>query len=70
MGGGAPPRLGRMGKWIAFALAVVMFGAGGVWSMQSLGVWEGGNPFTHSIGPIVAGLGVALAFVSLRGLPK
>ena len=59
-----------IGKTVAFVLGLLMFGAGGVWTMQSMGVWEGGNPFTHAIGPVVAGLGVALTYVVWRGQPR
>ena len=57
------------------ALPVVLGGllavVGGVWTLQGLG-YLGGSPMTDAafwaiVGPIVAGLGVALMIVGFRG---
>ncbi|CAM3703916.1 hypothetical protein [Nocardioides zeicaulis] len=52
------------------ALGVLMILAGAVWTGQGLG-WIGGSAMTDQeiwaiIGPILAGLGVALVFSALR----
>lgn len=60
-----------MGKVAAVALGVLMFVVGGIWTLQGLG-YVGGSPMTGdrawaTIGPAVAGLGVALVWVALAG---
>ena len=66
--------MGKYGKYVGLALGIVMFLAGAVWTFQGLGWIEGssmsGDDVWATIGPIVAGLGVALAWVSVRGVPK
>jgi hypothetical protein len=52
-------------------LGGILFLVGGVWTLQGLG-YLAGSPMTGVatwaiIGPLVAGLGVALAIVGLRG---
>jgi hypothetical protein len=71
-------QLGRPGtlacvKTIPLVLGVLMFVVGGIWTLQGLG-YLGGSPMTGSsvwavLGPLVAGFGVALAFVSVRRPP-
>jgi hypothetical protein len=60
-----------MGKSVAITVGVVLLVVGAVWTFQGLGYLKG-SPMTGVemwavIGPIVAGLGVALAYVGLRG---
>ena len=59
-----------MGRMIGLGLAVVMVLVGGLWTFQGLGYVEGssmtGSDTWAIIGPIVAGLGVALAIVVLQ----
>lgn len=60
-----------MGKVAAVALGVLMFVVGGLWTLQGLG-YVGGSSMTGdqawaTIGPAVAGLGVALVWVALAG---
>lgn len=60
-----------MRKSLLVVLGVLFIVAGLLWTMQGLG-YVGGSPMTGAtiwavIGPIVAGLGVALVYVSLRG---
>ena len=55
---------------IGLGLAVLMVLVGGLWTFQGLG-YVGGSSMTGSttwaiIGPVVAGLGVALAIVVLQ----
>ncbi|MFC6152990.1 hypothetical protein [Nocardioides yefusunii] len=59
-----------MFKWIGVAFGVLLFLAGGGWALQGMGAWDGGNEWTATFGPLIAGFGVALAWVSWRGLPK
>lgn len=64
-----------MAKKVVFGvLGVLLVVAGVIWTLQGLGYLEGssmtGESFWAIIGPIVAGLGVALAYVGLRGSPK
>ena len=52
------------------ALGVVMVLVGALWTGQGLG-WIGGSPMTDQsiwaiLGPVVAGLGVALVIVAAR----
>lgn len=54
--------------WVAFGAVMVLTGA--VWTFQGLGYLEG-SPMTDQalwavLGPIVAGLGVALMFIGVR----
>ena len=56
---------------LALALGIVMVLVGALWTLQGLG-YVGGSPMTDEsvwavVGPIVAGLGVALAWVAWRG---
>jgi len=60
-----------MRKTLPITLGVLMVVVGAVWTFQGLGYLEG-SPMTGVelwaiLGPIVAGLGVALAYVGLRG---
>lgn len=60
-----------MKKTLPVLLGGLMVVMGGVWTFQGLGYLEG-SPMTGVttwaiVGPVVAGLGVALAFVGLRG---
>jgi hypothetical protein len=60
-----------MGRRVAVTVGVVMLVVGAVWTFQGLGYLEG-SPMTGVetwavIGPIVAGLGVALTIVGLGG---
>jgi hypothetical protein len=60
-----------MRKLLPVLLGGVLVVVGGVWTFQGLGYLEG-SPMTGVdlwaiVGPLVAGLGVALAFVGLRG---
>ena len=57
------------GRVLGLVAAVVMVLAGGLWTLQGLG-YVGGSSMTGSqtwaiIGPLVAGLGVALAITVL-----
>ncbi len=59
-----------MGRQLAVVLGVVMLLVGGLWTLQGLG-YVGGSAMSGSttwaiIGPIVAGLGVALVIVGLQ----
>jgi hypothetical protein len=60
-----------MSKTVPVALGVVMVVIGAVWTFQGLGYLKGspmtGVGFWAVAGPLVAGLGVALAYVGLRG---
>ena len=56
---------------VATALGAVLVAVGGVWALQGLG-YLAGSPMTGVaawaiIGPLVAGLGVALMIVGIRG---
>jgi hypothetical protein len=58
------------GRHLAVVLGVVMLLVGGLWTLQGLG-YVGGSLMSGSetwaiIGPIVAGLGVALVIVGLQ----
>jgi hypothetical protein len=60
-----------MGKRVAVTVGILMLVVGAVWTFQGLGYLKG-SPMTGVetwavVGPIVAGLGVALAYVGLRG---
>lgn len=56
------------GKVIGLAIAAAMIGAGGFWTAGGLG-WIGDSESSSLAvaGPLVAGLGVALAIVILQG---
>jgi len=59
-----------MGRHLAVVVGVVMLLVGGLWTFQGLG-YVGGSAMSGSetwavIGPIVAGLGVALVIVGLQ----
>jgi len=59
-----------MGRRVAVVVGVVMLLVGGLWTFQGLG-YVGGSVMTGSdtwaiIGPIVAGLGVALVIVGVQ----
>ena len=59
-----------MGRQVAIVIGVVMLLLGGLWTFQGLG-YIGGSSMTGSatwavIGPIVAGLGVALVIVGVQ----
>jgi hypothetical protein len=60
-----------MRKTVPITIGVLMIVVGAVWTFQGLGYLKG-SPMTGVqlwavLGPIVAGLGVALAYVGLRG---
>ena len=59
-----------MGRQVAVVVGVVMLLAGGLWTFQGLG-YVGGSFMSGSdtwaiVGPLVAGLGVALVIVGLQ----
>lgn len=60
-----------MGRVIALAAAALLVVVGGLWTFQGLGYVGGsamtGESFWAVVGPVVAGFGVALGFVALRG---
>ena len=62
-----------MGRVVALALSLLMVLAGAVFTFQGLGYIEGsamtGVAFWAVIGPALAGFGIALAIVALRGRP-
>jgi hypothetical protein len=60
-----------MRKTLAVTVGVLLVVVGAVWTFQGLGYLHG-SPMTGAqtwavIGPIVAGLGVALVYVGVRG---
>ena len=60
-----------MGRIVALVLSVLMVIVGVIWTLQGLGRLEG-SPMTGVqiwavLGPAVAGFGVALAIVAMRG---
>jgi hypothetical protein len=59
-----------MGRHLAVVVGVVMLLVGGLWTLQGLGYVDGsfmsGSDTWAIIGPIVAGLGVALVIVGLQ----
>jgi len=59
-----------MRKVIVVLVGVVMAAIGLVWTLQGLGYLHGspmtGVPLWAKVGPVVAGLGVALVIVGLR----
>ena len=60
-----------MRRTVPVTIGVLMVVVGAVWTLQGLGYVKGsamtGVETWAIVGPIVAGLGVALAFVGLRG---
>ena len=61
----------RLGRALGLSLAGLMVLMGALWTFQGLGYVEGsfmtGSQTWAVIGPIVAGLGVALGIVLVRG---
>jgi hypothetical protein len=61
---------GDMKRWVLVALGGLMALVGAVWTMQGLGYLEGSSMTGEStwaiVGPVVAGLGVALTIVGLQ----
>ena len=60
-----------MGRTLGMAAAVLMVLVGGLWTLQGLG-YVGGSSMSGDdtwaiIGPLVAGLGIALAITVARG---
>ena len=64
------PYAGLMRKTLPVALGVLMVVIGAIWTLQGLGYLEGsamtGVELWAVLGPVVAGLGVALLIVALR----
>jgi hypothetical protein len=62
---------GGMRRTVVVVLGLLMLAVGAVWTLQGLGVLGGsvmsGVEVWAVIGPLVAGLGVALAYVGARG---
>jgi hypothetical protein len=60
-----------MGRTIALVLSALMVVVGAVWTFQGLGYLEGspmtGVEFWAMVGPVLAGFGIALGIVALRG---
>ena len=60
-----------MGRWVALALSALMVVVGVIWTLQGLGHLEGspmtGVQFWAVVGPALAGFGIALGIVALRG---
>jgi len=58
------------GKTVGLAFAVLLFVTGTIWTLQGLGYLKGsamtGVTAWATLGPIVAGLGVALGIVTLQ----
>lgn len=59
-----------MGRYLLLAIGVVLAAIGLIWTLQGLG-YLAGSPMTGDavwaiIGPLVAGFGVAAAYVGLR----
>lgn len=57
-------------RWVALALGALMVLAGGLWAFESFG-WLGesakeGEQFWATAGSVLAGLGVALIWVTAR----
>lgn len=59
-----------MGRVVGLVVAVLMVVAGGLWTFQGLGYLDGssmtGDDTWAILGPIVAGLGVALGIVVVQ----
>ena len=62
-----------MRKTLPVTLGILMVVIGGIWTLQGLGYVKGsamtGVEIWAILGPLVAGLGVALAYVGFRGRP-
>ena len=60
-----------MGRLLALALSGLMVVVGVVWTLQGLDVLEGssmsGQRYWTLVGPALAGFGVALGLVAVRG---
>lgn len=60
-----------MKKIVGAVLGVLLAIVGVIWTLQGLGYLKGssmtGESFWAIVGPIVAGLGVALGYVAVRG---
>jgi hypothetical protein len=60
-----------MGRVVALALAALMVVVGVIWTLQGLGYLKGspmtGVEFWALVGPVLAGFGLALGIVALRG---
>lgn len=60
-----------MGRLVGLVLSALMIAVGVLWTLQGLDVIEGsgmsGVEFWAVVGPAVAGFGLALGFVVLRG---
>jgi hypothetical protein len=63
-----------MRRTVPVTLGVLMVVVGALWTLQGLGYVKGsvmtGVEIWAILGPIVAGLGVALAYVGLRGMHR
>jgi hypothetical protein len=59
-----------MGRIVVILIGLAVMAIGAVWTFQGLGYLKGspmtGVTFWATVGPIVAGLGVALAIVGMR----
>jgi hypothetical protein len=59
-----------MGRWLLILIGLIAAVIGVVWTLQGLGYLQGspmtGVSFWAVVGPIVAGVGVALAIVAAR----
>lgn len=63
-----------MAKTFGIAFGLIMLLSGSVWTAQGLG-WIQGSAMSDvevwaKVGPVVAGLGLALMIVSIKGQPK
>jgi hypothetical protein len=60
-----------MGRVIGGVISAVMVVVGVIWTLQGLGYLKGssmtGEPYWAVVGPALAGLGVALGVVAVRG---
>jgi len=60
-----------MGRVIAVALSALMVVVGIIWTLQGLGYLKGspmtGEEFWAVVGPALAGFGIALGIVAVRG---
>ena len=60
-----------MGRIIGLALSALMLAVGVLWTLQGLDVIKGtsmsGQDYWAVVGPAIAGFGLALGIVSLRG---
>lgn len=61
----------RVKKTLPVALGALMLAVGAMWTFQGLGYLDGspmtGQPVWAVVGPLVAGLGLALMIVGWRG---